>query len=75
MPSSTKRKKIFDRAAKTALRGSYAIWFSRNSITFQKMTLIPMPDINSEGSETAVATQNYFYFCYPFRPGLKPRDL
>ena len=53
-----KRKGIMDHAAKTALRGSYAIWLSRNSKAFQKMTLIKPPSINPEGSETVVATQN-----------------
>ena len=55
-----KKKKIMDRAAKIALRGSYAIWLSRNSKAFQQMTLIPMPNINPEGSEMVVTTQNKF---------------
>lgn len=51
-----KRKNLLDHAAKTALRGSYVIWLSRHSRAFQKMSLIPKPRNNSEGSETVVIT-------------------
>ena len=66
-----KRKKIIDRAAKAALRGSCAIWLSRNSKAFQKMILKSMPNINSEREVRRLWRKTILIH----QSGPKPRDL